>query len=187
MDKEYRFIDKLGRHINWNSLIPPLLDTWFAVSATKDMKSGEIVVRVVDAPETHDFIESKGHCSGHPLDKHELFSPHLYCDRCANCLFENCTGYNAAVHRPRDRGLSALNAIQHPDVQALIKEVTEQQLEIDRLRASTNPPVLWMMDEIVKQNRKIDVAKATLRDVTERLVTNTWKEKLEEVLRELER
>lgn len=47
MDKEYTFIDKVGRLINWNALIPPMLDVWRAIQATKD-NDGNIVVRVIE-------------------------------------------------------------------------------------------------------------------------------------------
>lgn len=51
MEKEYRFEDKIGRHVNWNKLIPEMVDVWFNVMVTKDIETGEIVVRVVEEKE----------------------------------------------------------------------------------------------------------------------------------------
>ncbi len=48
MEKEMRFQDEVGRYINWNSIIPPMLDVWFKVLVTKDIDTGEIVIRIVE-------------------------------------------------------------------------------------------------------------------------------------------
>lgn len=46
MKKEYRFDANQGQYVNWNSLIPMMLDIWFAVKATRDLNTGEVVVKV---------------------------------------------------------------------------------------------------------------------------------------------
>lgn len=47
LHKEYRFADDIGRHVNWNALLPEMLDVWRAVQVTKS-DDGDIVVKVIE-------------------------------------------------------------------------------------------------------------------------------------------
>lgn len=49
MNREYRFTNELVRHINWNSLIPEMVDIWLAVRVVKQ-DDGGIVVSVDESP-----------------------------------------------------------------------------------------------------------------------------------------
>jgi hypothetical protein len=47
VNKEYRFMDDMGHFVNWNALLPSMLDVWRAVQVTKS-DDGEIIIRVIE-------------------------------------------------------------------------------------------------------------------------------------------
>lgn len=48
MEKELRFPEPFSKHIDWNTVIPDMVDVWLSVLVTKDSATGEIVVKVVE-------------------------------------------------------------------------------------------------------------------------------------------
>src|SRR3990167_3494616 len=51
MEKKYEFKGTTADHVNWNRLIPDLLNIWLKVEVKKDCASGDVFVEAVD-PDT---------------------------------------------------------------------------------------------------------------------------------------
>src|SRR3990167_5789588 len=51
MEKKYEFKGTTADHVNWNRLIPDLLNIWLKVEVKKDCASGDVFVEAID-PDT---------------------------------------------------------------------------------------------------------------------------------------